>query len=343
MTQGGYACNSRINLQTLDIVHSTNAYKGNYRDTGPLMLFTQRYHRVLENGTIEVEIPIAARNKIWAWLVAHNNSMGIQRDPNDRWISNSSILEEAELELLIEYGWQKIPGATESGNGEFHASLQHLVLNGGAAYVFDVIELTGRFMDQSEKEALRQKTNLILEMHDCAWRLSDGEFFKLDADFVGARLAIDAHDTLSANRFVGAADEFARARQYLASGEIRDAIYYAGHSFESVMKVLTGLENANADRLIKDLQSKGYFDDLPESTRAGFADQVLKTLPFLRNKLGGHGQGAAVLLIPSVYGDLAVQLAAVLHNFLISKHLERTPALPIPLEPKELEEDEVPF
>jgi hypothetical protein len=174
----------------------------------------------------------------------------------------------------------------------------------------------------------------------CPWRLSDGEFFKLDGDFVGARLASTAHDALAANRFAGAADEYAKARQYLGAGEIREAIYFAGHSFESVMKVLTGLDHVNADRLIKELFGRGYLDDLPEGVRAGFADQVLKALPFLRNKLGGHGQGAKVLNIPQTYGDLAVQLAAVLHNFLISKHIERAP----PPEVKALSlDDEIPF
>ena len=114
-------------------------------------------------------------------------------------------------------------------------------------------------------------------------------------------------------------------------GDVREAIYFAGHSFESVMNVLTKLENANGDRLIKELVAQGYFDDLPQTVRAGFMDQVLRALPFLRNKLGGHGQGKDVIAIPAAYGDLAIQIAAAFHNFLITKHLERTPpSEPVP-------------
>lgn len=51
-------------------------------------------------------------------------------------------------------------------------------------------------------------------------------------------------------------------------------------------------------------------------------------LPFLRNRLAGHGQGAAVVEVPLIYGELTMQLAATFHNFLISKHLERTPPEP---------------
>jgi hypothetical protein len=96
------------------------------------------------------------------------------------------------------------------------------------------------------------------------------------------------------------------------------------------MKVLTKLEHANGDKLIKELGSQGFFDDLPESVRSGFG-QVLKALPFLRNTLGGHGQGAAVVDIPPAYGDLAIQMAAAFQNFLVANHLERSPAHVAPL------------
>ena len=112
---------------------------------------------------------------------------------------------------------------------------------------------------------------------------------------------------------------------------------------------MTGRQNANAnaDQLIKAMLSQGYFDDLPESIRSGFAEQVMKTLPFLRNKLAGHGQGAEIVDVPVVYGELAVQLAATFHNFLISKHLQRKP--PEPMNPGSIASissslaDDIPF
>jgi hypothetical protein len=73
------------------------------------MLFSQRYFRAIENNVLVVDIPDAARRKLWAWLSTNNASLGIRRDPNDSWISNSSILEETERELLIEHGWELLP------------------------------------------------------------------------------------------------------------------------------------------------------------------------------------------------------------------------------------------
>jgi hypothetical protein len=294
------------------------------------MLFSQRYLRALEQGTLSAEVPESARRKLWSQLKANDKSFKIRPDPDDDWISNTSVLEETESELMTEHGWDVMPGTETTQNDSSDSALRRLVLAGDAAVVFDILELASRWMDGEERERFRRKVNQILELHECPWRLSDGEFFKLDGDFVGMRLASTAHDALAANRFVGAADEYAKARQYLSSGDTRQAINFAGHSFESTMKVLSGLEHANADRLLKELLARGYFNDLPESVRAGFTDQVLKALPFLRNKLGGHGQGASVVSIPQAYGDLTVQLAAAFHNFLIHKHLERAPIAPEP-------------
>jgi hypothetical protein len=310
------------------------------------MLFSQRYFRPIENNSLVVDIPDAARRKLWAWLSANNASLGIRRDPNDSWISNSSVLEETERELLVEHGWERLPVSPHSTNTEYQAALHLLVLDGPGPFIFDTIEIAAGNMDTGERNALRQKVNQIFELHDCPWRISDSEFFKLDGDFVGAKLAAAGHDALVANQFAGAANEYAKARQYLGTGDVREAIFFAGHSFESVMKVLTKLEHANGDKLIRELGSQGFFDDLPESVRSGFMDQVLKALPFLRNKLGGHGQGAAVVDIPPAYGDLAIQIAAAFQNFLITKHLERSPAPVTPLLDKNAPsslDDEIPF
>jgi len=305
------------------------------------MLFSQRYQRALKAGKLAVEIPADCRAKLWTWLRANNQQLYIQRDKWDDLKDQTSVIAEAGQIMLTEHGWDRLPDETVGNPFDEMERVHRLILDGQGEWVLDVIELAGSLFDPEEREALRVKTNQIFDLHGCLWRLSDGEFFKLDTDFMGARLSAEAHEALAVNRFDGAADEYAKARQFLGTGETREAIFYAGHSFESVMKVLTGTEG-NADRLIKQLGAAGYFDDLPEGARAGFAEQVLKTLPNLRNKLGGHGQGAAVVSIPPIYAELAVQLAAVFHNFLLAKHLERKP-VPPEAAPAPTLDDEIPF
>ena len=59
--------------------------------------------------------------------------------------------------------------------------------------------------------------------------------------------------------------------------------------------------------------------------RTSFGDQVLTSLPCLRNRLSGHGQGTQVLEVPKLYAALAVNMAVVLDLFLIQRAVELKP------------------
>jgi hypothetical protein len=60
------------------------------------------------------------------------------------------------------------------------------------------------------------------------------------------------------------------------------------------------------------MKEEGYLDDLPGSVRSSVSEGVLMSLPTLRNKLGGHGQGEDVVTVPRRYAEFAVSLAASL-------------------------------
>jgi hypothetical protein len=71
------------------------------------------------------------------------------------------------------------------------------------------------FKDKNQREKCRMKLNQIFDLHQSPWRMADGEFFKLDADFMGERLAADAHDVPAASHFSGAAQKDVKSRQKL--------------------------------------------------------------------------------------------------------------------------------
>lgn len=310
------------------------------------MIFSHRYRQALKTETISVDLDSEVRSKLATWATRFNDSVYVQRDPNDRWVDNSCAAAEVVDVLLAEYGWSDIPGMTRDQYPSDR--MQGLMLMFDPAWVFDVLELVWKELEPKRAEAFRLKVNEILEVHEVPWRLQDAEFFKLDTDFVGARLSVAAHDALVQHGFGGAADEYSRAKQDLASSEVKDAIFNACKSYESVLKVLTGGQQLNADKLCQKVLEMGFLDDLPEEVRVGFTKTVMMCTPFLRNKLGGHGQGADVVSVPPVYGELAIQLTAALHNFLMAKYLERSPPSQPEHEPekqksKELEDDEIPF
>ena len=303
------------------------------------MLFSQRYFSAIEERLLVINLPVLVRKKLWIWLEHFNESIV---DPwND---GMTTILEAVAYELRTEHGWDEISGLPFDEDLVVRGPLHHLVLAGHGHLVFDIVGLAHGYMEQRRQDEFEENVNKVLRLHRCTWHFSRGEFFKLDRDFVGVQLSETAHEALIANGFAGAANEYAQCRQKLGSGEVKDAILNAGKSVESVLKVLTGQNNANARRLVDESLAQGFFDDLPEDIRPGFAHQVMLTVSFLRNKLGGHGQGSVVTEVPMAYGTLAVQLAAAIHNFLISKHHENRPDRAAPQEAGEsLADDEIPF
>lgn len=285
------------------------------------MIFSARYRQALESNKIDVEIPDDVRKKLSAWTWRFDHHVLIYPNPHDNLNYDSSVVAEAVGELLTEYGWEidEVGGPDSSS----HQRLEFIMTKSHHYRALDAIETVHAGLEPNQKEPYRQKINEIFQTHRCPWRLQDGQFFKLDSAFLGAELIGSAYGALVSNNLVGAADEFAKARQEQVSGEVKDAIFHACKSFESTLKVLTGESHLNADKLLQKFQEQGYLDDLPEAVRAGVTKQVLTALPFLRNKLSGHGQGAEVVTVPSIYGELAIQLAAAFQNFLIAKHVER--------------------
>ena len=288
-------------------------------------LFSQRYARAIDQGRITVEIESDVRKKLWIWLCHLDATVLIRPDLDDNWTTNSTVLLEVQEELKRQYGEDDTADVVETAveGGTTTGKLQRTMIEGTGYQVLDIVELTYSELWDDRKDKLQQEVNKILEIHKCPWRLFDGECFKLDGDFVGARLVLEGHEALASNNFAGAADEFAKAQRELASGETKGAIFYAGASFESVLKVLTGKNNGSARKLLDEIVAQGYIDDLPEQVRQGFADQVMMAIPFLRNRLGGHGQGATIVGVSEEYGNLAVQMTAALHNFLVCKYLNR--------------------
>lgn len=100
-------------------------------------------------------------------------------------------------------------------------------------------------------------------------------------------------------------------------------------------------EDGNASVLIREFADSGFLDDLPESYRRSFAETVLNGLPYLRNRLAGHGQGEDIIAVGKPYAQLALHLAGALILFVVEKYLESKPSGCQTLEP--LADDEVPF
>jgi len=96
--------------------------------------------------------------------------------------------------------------------------------------------------------------------------------------------------------------------------------YY--ENYECILKNLTEKDTGQADQLSKALDDTHYLDDLPISMNfSGFQQNVLMTLPYIRNKVAaGHGKGNQEIILTKSLAKLSLNLASSLISFLIDQY-----------------------
>lgn len=286
--------------------------------------FSRRHQKAIDAGTLSVDLPERVRVRIWKTLLHYDFSISYQPDPSDRWIENTTGLRELPEKLERVYGMDGLTGCKKVGRDPIDDELKPFFFSCTGAEVFDIVELF--FLDMFElKSEFQHDLNEALQDEGGHWILCDGYFLKLDSRWMEDYVLSQAHEFLGKGKFDGALDELREARNYLTAGEGKAATHAAAKSMESLLKALLGSEDGTAKILIDGLKETDFFAELPEPLVRGFGDNVLMALPFLRNKLAGHGQGKEVVAVPHSFAELSVNLAGAFILFLIKRHLEVNP------------------
>jgi hypothetical protein len=234
--------------------------------------------------------------------------------------SYTSSLDQLEKDLLDAYGATSLQVERPKGTG-----FSYWVRYGPAYGVLDAVEGYQRHIP--DWGSFRSELNDILKEEEATWRLLDSEFVLLDSVFVHEHIVARSQSALHSVRFSGAAQEMLNAQSALVDGDGRAVVHNAGKSLESVMKAALDKDHLSAQQLTDALLEEGFFDDLPEDQRGGFAKQVVGALPWLRNRLGGHGQGRETQPVSEPYARLALGLAAVFNEFVVTLAIERDSSL----------------
>lgn len=244
-------------------------------------------------------------------------------DPSDNWTERTDDFEQATNALLDVTGESRL---LVRGSD---VAIKYWVTTGGPdAGVLDYVELFYLQVEEMSRPTFVADINRVLGEEDAVWRMLDGQFVLLDAVFVHEQVVASSQETLHSVRFEGAAQEMLSARHDLTDQDARGAVHNAGKAFESTMKAALGQDaHLAAKPLIDSLQEAGFFDGLPEDLRGGFASQVMLVLPWMRNHLGGHGQGRDEQPLPAPYAQLAIGVAAALNEFIVNLAIERDPSL----------------
>lgn len=287
-----------------------------------MSVFSKRHRRTIAAGRLDVSLDKRLRGRMWRLMLNHNESFTYQPSSTDNWTETTDFMEQTRLGLLDANGLSAL-----RINGT-KVDLKRWLAECSGEEVLDAAELFYLQLEDGSRAAYSTDLNRVLGEEDAAWRMLDGQFILLDTVFVHEQFVASSQETLHSVRFEGAAQEMLSAQHDLADRDMRGAVHNAGKSFESTMKAALGEEGPlAAKRLIESLQAAGWLDGLPEELRGGFASQVMLALPWMRNYMGGHGQGRDERPLPEPYARLALGLAAVFDEFIVGLAIERDSSL----------------
>jgi hypothetical protein len=259
----------------------------------------------------------------------YNETYSYHPDPSDNLRVDTNLLVQTESKLKRLLGLPELK--VKARDVEEVVGIEGYFMKGYPSCALEVIEQfveeVAGFRDSGKENAVgfQAEVNEAMVAFECPWRLSTGRFFQIDAAFFQQEIVQKAEDLLSERGFEGAYNEFREAREDLSDGETKDVIFKAFKSFESTLKTVVKQNSGDVADLLRLFRETGFMDDIPEDKSKAII-KVIGSIAILRNELGGHGQGNAVVEVPRSYAILAVHLAGSLNQFILNQYLRKVPA-----------------
>jgi len=135
--------------------------------------------------------------------------------------------------------------------------------------------------------------------HAIGYEYSDGQLIRVDSAFAHQEIVKPVLTVLRGSRFITAQAEFLKAHTHYRKSEYSDALIECCKAFESTMKIIcakrkwTVDKNATASALVKACLDNGLVPEFWQGHIGGLKNLLESAIPTPRNKLGGHGAGAA--------------------------------------------------
>ena len=210
--------------------------------------------------------------------------------------------------------------------------------------VLDVVEVCFNYIDRiardldpfqlTNKGITQKATEAIAELNErfrragVGYQFESGMIMRVDSGLIHSEVVKPALQYLNEPGFEGPREEFLRAHGHYRSGEMEDAIIDANNAFESTLKVVCHQrgwhydEGARASDLLRIVRRKGLLPDYLDNSFEQLAATLRSGLPQVRNRQGGHGQGAEPRNTPDFVGAYALHLAAANILFIVEAHKE---------------------
>ena len=305
-------------------------------------VFSKRCQQSLKAGKIKVSIPRNVRIRLWKLLNKYNKVW--YETTETGWNYTTNRIEQLKEAIKSEHGLEYLTAYSEEQEGKIVSTdVKGFVLRGNyPPYLIDALELFFKMLPQNEQMIFQREFNQIMEESNLPWRMAEGEIFPVDSDYIEEEIHRKAYQLIKKANFLGALEEFNKARVDLVNGDYEGAIQNANLAVESTIKCILNIQKAKPGELYRKLIESGLIPEYYRGFLKSFEENILRAVAIIRNEEpgAGHGRGQKIEKVPPSLAELAVNLAGVLINYLIKRYIEnRSPSI----EKTEIDEDEIPF
>ena len=241
--------------------------------------------------------------------------------------SELELIEEIHKALSREYGVFSL--SDQRRVSDWEAIANYLLKTEDVEHVIDIVELSLRLIDteirqndyryrgrKAGSDETISEANDRFREHGVGYEFINGEVIRVDSQMVHAEVVKPTLKLLSDKKYSGANDEYLKAHEHYRHKRYKECLVDCLKSFESTMKTICKLkgwafsETDTAKKLIETCMSNGLFAAFMQAHVSNLRVILESGVPTIRNKLGGHGQGASVKLVSESTARYSLHLTA---------------------------------
>ncbi|MEW9857785.1 STM4504/CBY_0614 family protein [Pseudomonas putida] len=149
-------------------------------------------------------------------------------------------------------------------------------------------------------DACVAEINTRFKEHGKGYEISSGMVLRIDSEFIHQEAVKPAISFLNQAEYAGPRDEFFGAFEHYRHGNLKESLNDALKAFESTIKVVLELrgweydKTSPAKKLLAVLLSNNFLPSYHQNHLNALATLLESSVPTIRNKEGGHGQGPAI-------------------------------------------------
>jgi hypothetical protein len=263
--------------------------------------------------------------------------------------NNIAKIDDMRMAIYIEmyhllcrgYGEFKL---VDNEHGDKRADLRRFFLSARDERALDVIDLAFKFINsrvrneryQSKVRPTLKPDEAISELnhrfkqHGIGYEFQSGELIRVDSQFIHQSAVLPVLNLLSDTAYKGANEEYRKAFEHYRHGNHKECLNECLKAFESTMKVIcikrgwSHNPNDTAKKLLEICFQNELIPSYLQSEFTSLRTSLESGVPTVRNKLGGHGQGAQPTTVPPYLASYLLHLTAT--NILLLVEAEK--ALP---------------